>query len=210
MSLRPKGSKNSLADDQKIFMELENSKDLEGLYTELKTLWRLVEAKTPRINERKQLLMMICSYSIDDIARQHQREHATPQPKIKLNLTSDDESPSRSLKILTNTLKITRTPKAKLVVLRNRHLDISKTDDLIMSEFSHNKTGGAFSKAKRMCFDFREKSPGPGAYNTSMELYRSSPMTIIPKSNYRRLDFIQPPSPGPAHYSPRRHYLSRF
>lgn len=212
MSKRSENS-NRLTSMQKTFMELEDSKSLDGLYTELKSLWRLIEVKDTA-TEVKHLLKVICDYTIDDISRGNKRERATSQPALELNGSLSNQNPSaRSYQTLKLPMKVnrppkpTRSPKEKLSTSRK----LSSAGNSIYSEYSNSQKGGAFNKAKRTTLVSKDFSPGPAAYNTSMELlYQSSPSAVIPKSIYRRMEFNHSSSPGPAYYSPRRSFLSRF
>lgn len=206
-------SRQKLSELQQVFSELENSQDLEGLYKELRCLWKVLERKGTNL-QVKQLLKVICDYSVDDIGRKKQR--GPESLETSLAKTSQEKPSVSSSKMFRSTHMKTSSQRTQAVVLANKKPPTPRSvheEQSLLSEFNYTKGTGAFSKAKRKTLEHysRECSPGPAAYNSSIEVvHRSASAVTIPRSSQSRLEFVKPSSPGPAHYSPRRHFLSRF
>jgi hypothetical protein len=201
---------------KKMYTELKEASQLNGLYRELRSLKQVLERKGVL---SKQLLKVMCECALDDVWSQRQRDHATPEPRLA-KPRAKEESPSyRSLKALRSpakTVKVLQSPKALNTSARlTKQLDrprLAQLDfDSVYSEFSHAKEGGVFSRAKRQTFETKDVSPGPAAYHQSKDpLFPAPPGAVINRSIASRLNISLSPSPGPAYYSPRTCYLSRF
>jgi predicted Zn-ribbon and HTH transcriptional regulator len=206
-------SRHKLSELQQVFSELENAHDLDGLYNELRSLWKVLERKGTNL-QVKQLLKVICDYSVDDIGRTKQT--GSESLETSLAKTSAEKPSVSSSKMFRSSQQKTSSQRSQAAVLVRRKPPTPRSVPQVqsfLSEFNYTKGTGAFSKAKRNTFEYlsRELSPGPAAYNTSIEVVqRSTSAVTIPRCRQGRLEFLKPSSPGPAHYSPQRHFLSRF
>ena len=78
-----------------------------------------------------------------------------------------------------------------------------------MNEIDHTSPG-TFGTDRRKLTDVQNKSPGPAAYETKdMRFREKSPRATISKAEKRNNLVRGSASPGPSHYTPLMHYLSK-
>ena len=78
-----------------------------------------------------------------------------------------------------------------------------------LSEFNTIVGAATFPKQKRRIGEVSPVAPGPGSYNTDPDLLKShSPKAVIPVSG-KRIDFVLSSTPGPAYYTPLRHFVAK-